>query len=58
MELENFKAIEILESGMFSMHKWESNVKLLESKGTPNPSKILGLTWDKREDELMIEILR
>ena len=39
------------------MHKWESNVKLLESEGMPNPSKSLGLTWNKREDELLIEML-
>jgi hypothetical protein len=38
------------------MHKWESNVKLMESEGMSNPSKILDLTWDKREDELMIEM--
>ena len=57
-ELVKFKqeATKILESGMFPLHKWESNIEELESEGMPNPSKILGLKWDKREDELSIEM--
>ena len=31
----------ILESARFPVHKWESNVKFLESEGMQNPSKIL-----------------
>ena len=50
------EATKILESGMFPLHKWESNIEELESEGMPNPSKILGLKWDKREDELLIEM--
>ena len=44
-ELEKFKqeATKIFESGMFPLHKWESDVETLESEGMPNPSKILGL---------------
>ena len=41
---------------MFSLHKWESDVEMLESEGMPNPSKILGLKWDKRNDELSVEM--
>ena len=32
----------ILESTKFPVHKWESNVKSLESENMPNPSKSLG----------------
>ena len=42
----------ILESAKFPVHKWESNVKSLESESMPNPSKILGHTWNKEEDTL------
>ena len=42
----------ILESARFPMHKWESNVKFLESEGMQNPSKILGLVWNKDDDTL------
>ena len=38
------------------MHKWESNVAPLESKNMPNPGKILGHNWDKREDTLEIQL--
>ncbi len=57
-ELEKFKqeATEILEGVMFPLHKWESNVETLESEGMPNPSKILGLSLDKRVDELLIDM--
>ena len=34
------------------MHKWESNVRFLESEGMPNPSNILGLAWNKDDDTL------
>ena len=53
-ELEKFKleATEVLESAKLPLHKWESNVKASESEDMPNPSKILGLTWDKKEDEM------
>ena len=57
-ELETFKAeaTDILESAKLPLHKWESNVESLESEGMPNPSKILGLTWDKKEDEIYISV--
>ena len=57
-ELDKYKqeAIEIFESGMFPLHKWASDVETLESEGMPSPSKILGLKWDKRKDELSIEM--
>ena len=42
----------ILESAQFPVHKWESNVKPLESESMPNPSKILGHTWNKENDTL------
>ena len=42
----------ILESARFPVHKWESNVKVLESEGLPNPSKILGHVWNKDDDTL------
>ena len=45
-KLVRFKeeATVILESAKFPVHKWESNVKSLESESMPNPSKILGHT--------------
>ena len=42
----------ILESARFPVHKWESNVKFLESEGMPNPSKILGHVWNKDDDTM------
>ncbi|XP_022809137.1 uncharacterized protein LOC111346107 [Stylophora pistillata] len=42
----------ILESARFPVHKWESNVKVHESEGMPNPSKILGHVWNKDDDTL------
>jgi hypothetical protein len=55
-ELQKFKveATEILESAKLPLHKWESNVESLESEDMQNPSKILGLVWDKKEDVLHI----
>ena len=57
-ELEKFKleATEILESAKLPIHKWESSVEALDSEDMPNPSKILGLTWDKKEDEMCISV--
>ena len=48
-ELNQFKieATEILELGKFPVHKWESNINVSESEGMPNPTKILGHSWDK-----------
>ena len=31
-------------------------MEALESEDMPNPSKILGLTWDKEEDEMYISV--
>lgn len=58
--LEKFKkeATEILENAKFPVHKWESNVNALESENMQNPGKILGHTWDKREDTLVIQVPR
>ena len=44
------EATVILESAKFQVHKWESNVKSLESERMPNSSKILGHPWHKDED--------
>ena len=54
-ELWQFKeeATEILESARFPVHKWESD--LLELDEEPNPSKLLGYHWEKREDTLEIQ---
>ena len=54
-ELSRFKeeATEILESAKFPVHKWESHIQELDEE--PNPSKILGLMWDKRKDTLEIQ---
>ena len=51
-ELENFKreASYILESAKFPIHKWKCNVLQLESEDIVNPSKILGHTWEKKQD--------
>ena len=38
------KSAVILKSAKFPVHKWESNVKSLESESMPNPSTILGHT--------------
>ena len=53
-QLVKFKkeSTEILENAKFPVHKWESNVRSLESENMPNPSKILGHTWNKEEDTL------
>ena len=42
----------ILKSAKFPVHKWKSNLKSLESESMPNPSKILGHTWNKDDDTL------
>ena len=45
----------ILKSAKFPVHKWESNVKSLESESMPNPSKIFGHTWNK-DDTLELSL--
>ena len=57
-ELEKFKreATDILETAKFPIHKWESNLPELESEDAVNPSKILGHTWEKKQDTLEINI--
>ena len=57
-ELNQFKieATEILEWGKFPVHKWKSNINVLESEEIPNPTKILGHSWDKVEDTLEIQL--
>ena len=54
-ELKKFKqeATEVLEDGRFPVHKCESNIPTLDDGD--NPSKVLGLAWDKREDVLEIQ---
>jgi len=56
--LQKFKeeATEILGDAKFPVHKWESNVIALGSENMPNPGKILGHSWDKREDTLVIQV--
>ena len=51
-KLEKFKKESevVLESAKLPIHKWESNIATLEDENMPNPSKILGHVWDKRED--------
>ena len=44
------ESIQILANAKFLVHKWESNFLELESENMPNPGKILGHNWDKRED--------
>ena len=46
----------ILKSHKFPVHKWESNVKSLKSESLPNPSKILGHTWNKDDDTLELSL--
>ena len=55
-ELSRFReeATEILESTKFPVQKWESNIQQWDKE--PNPSKILCLMWDKREDTLEIQV--
>ena len=57
-ELKKFKieATSILESARFPVLKWESDVETLESEDSTNPSKILGKTWDKRDDTLEVQV--
>ena len=50
------KATQILDSAKFQVHKWESDVPSLESENMPNPGKILGHNWDKKEDTLEIQV--
>ena len=56
--LAKFKeeATDILESGKFPVHKWESNVEWLESNDMENPTKLLGHVWDKREESLEVTV--
>ena len=56
--LQKFKiqSTAILADAKFPVHKWESNLTELESEKMKNPSGILGLSWDKKEDTLEIEI--
>ena len=56
--LQKFKqqSTAILQDAKFPVHKWESNLAELESEERKNPSTILGLSWDKGEDILEIEI--
>ena len=57
-EIKKFKseATKILKSAKFLDHKWESNILELESENMPNPGKLLGHSWDKREDTLELQI--
>ena len=57
-ELQMFKqeATSVLEEAKFPVRKWESNVRALESVDIPNPSKILGHTWNKDGDTLEITV--
>lgn len=58
--LDKFKieATYILERGRFSVHKWESDIKELESDGMQSPSMISGHKWDKENDSIEIQILK
>ena len=55
-KLEQFRpeSTVIFKSAKFPVHNWESNVKSLETEDMPNPSKILGHTWNKEDDMLVI----
>ena len=57
-EMKRFKteATQVLEEARFPVHKWESNLQELESDGMANPSKILGLGWDKQNDTIEVTI--
>ena len=57
-EMKRFKteATQVLEEVRFPVHKWESNLQELESDGMANPSKILGLSWDKQNDTIEVTI--
>ncbi|XP_028405760.1 uncharacterized protein LOC114528332 [Dendronephthya gigantea] len=59
-DLQKFKreATEMLESGKFPVHKWESNISSLESENMPNPGRILKHVWDKTKDTLKIQVQR
>ena len=54
-ELCKFKeeATHIFKSALFPVHKWESDI--LELDMEPNPSKLLGHSWDKCEDTIEIK---
>ena len=49
---------DIFEKGKFHVHKWESSIPDLQSEGMSNPSKILGLPWDKKTDTIEVQILK
>ena len=59
-EMKRFKseATQILEEARFPVHKWESNLREVESGGMTNPSKILGLSWEKQNDTLELTMRR
>ena len=50
--LKKFKeeATQILGNAKFPDHEWESSVTGLENENMPNPGKILGHSWNKKED--------
>ena len=58
--MERFKseATQVLEEARFPVHKWESNLREFESGGMTNPSKILGLSWDKQNYRLELTMRR
>ena len=55
-ELSRFKeeATETLETAKFPVYKEKSDVQELDEE--PNPSKIIGLMWDKKQDTLEIQV--
>lgn len=65
-EVFKSEATEILAKGGFRLHKWHSNLQRLEAgEGTDKQSitneqnrktKILGIQWDKRNDQLEIKL--
>ena len=56
LKKSKIEATSILESARFPIHKWESDVETLESEDSTNPSKILGITWDKKDDTLEVQV--
>ena len=56
-DLEKFKRESkvIFDSAKFPIHKWESNIRLLEDNNMKNPSVIFGHVWDKKQNTLEIQ---
>lgn len=46
--------IELMHKGCFSLHKWNSNVKLLDEERKNDTVSVLGVKWNKKSDSIIM----